>query len=175
MKNTILVTTLLLMQLMLFSHKKSTACKNKYIKLKGKVTSTQSFCGGAQPSQEMLQKLETPKPTAAKTMYLKIGSRNTEKTPVYKKMVTDENGEFEVTVKKGNVYLLVEEWKSIPFALPPTREFVTWDEVCFRKSYETPDFIIDTKKKIIPVITINYHKPCFYNPYCGKYSGPLPP
>lgn len=149
--------------------------RNKgFFQIKGMVTSTADYCGGAAPSEEMLEGLRTPKPLANKVILVKYGSFNTEKSRVVKRIVTNANGEFSISLKKGYDYIFVEEWKGMPYKLPEDTEWIKWDTTCYKKWYETPDFTL-RKNKAIKGVKMNFHKSCFFNPYCGAYSGPLPP
>jgi hypothetical protein len=146
-----------------------------YTTITGKVTTTADYCGGARPSEEMLEQLRTPKPAIRRTIYIKYGSVNTENTRLIKKVMTDSNGLFTVKLKKGYTYQFLEEWQCLNFKMPQQTQWVKWDEKCFRERYATPNYVLNTKKTKQNIITFNYHQPCFYNPYCGNYSGPLPP
>lgn len=148
--------------------------KTGTITVKGKVTTTADYCGGAAPSEDMLEELRKPKPAAKKLILVKYGCVNDEKIRVVKRIITDEKGEFQVVLKKGFDYQFVEEWKAMPFKVPDNTEWTTWDAACLKKRYQTPDFVL-RKKQRNQVVSINYHQPCFYRPYCGTYSGPLPP
>jgi hypothetical protein len=46
---------------------------------------------------------------------------------------------------------------------------------CLREHYRSADLIFTVKTKGNQLIKINFHQPCFYKPYCGEYTGPLPP
>ncbi len=149
--------------------------KTTYTLVKGIITTTTSYCGGARPSEEIMEELQKPKPAKGKTIYIKYGSKNVSKLKIIRKIVTNELGEFEVKLKRGFIYQFMDDWKSKPFLTPQNTEFVVWDINCLKSRFATPDFILDLKKNNGGLVEINYHQPCFYNPYCGEYSGPLPP
>ncbi len=148
---------------------------HKNITVKGHITQTLDYCGGAMPSPEVLSLLKTPQAFAQKVIYIKIGSSNKESATVVKKLMTDEQGNFSVVLTSGMVYSFVEEWKGGPLQIPKDTEYTKWDPACFRERYSKADFVLKVKNTGNPVVNINYHKPCFYRPYCGEYSGPLPP
>jgi len=170
-------TPLFLILIFLFSF--SVLAKKKsveaYTTITGKVTTTTDYCGGARPSEEMLEQMRTPKPAIKKAIFIKYGTVNSEKTRLIKRIITDSNGMFSVKLKKGYTYQFLEEWQCVGFKMPQATEWVKWDEKCLRARYVTPNFVLNTKKPKQRDITFNYHLPCFYNPYCGEYSGPLPP
>lgn len=141
-----------------------------------KVTQTSDYCGGAVPSEEMISRLKTPTPLKQKTIYIRAGSTTSAEIKTIQVVKSDSNGMIHVALKGGRVYHLVEEWKAKPFIEPQNTENTIWDIPCLRKAYATPDLVIDLRKSRIPLKrSVNYHKPCFFRPYCGNYSGPLPP
>ena len=143
--------------------------------LKGYVTTTQNYCGGAAPSPELLADLATPKPLAHKVLYIKLGAQNNSKSVVLKKVISDDSGRFVVQLRVGQTYCFIEDWKAQPFVLPQNTETVVWDIHCLRQRYAQADYVIRVKKKDNSTLAINYVIPCFYAPYCGTYTGPLPP
>ena len=155
------------------SAQKKYASKN--IVVKGRITQTSDYCGGAQPTEEILNELRSKQPVEGKIIYIRQVSTSKTANQIIKKVVTDARGNFKVVLKSGYTYHFVEEWKHKPLEIPKDTEFVTWDENCFKTRYNTPDYILKVKTKGNPVVAINYHTPCFYRPYCGNYTGPLPP
>ncbi|QLH45182.1 MAG: hypothetical protein HWD58_05985 [Bacteroidota bacterium] len=89
---------------------------------------------------------------------------------MYRKVVTDEEGRFQIKLKAGTTYCFVEDWKGEPFQAPQNTEFVSWDIACLKDRYSTPDFILAVKKSKNPVVKITYHKPCFYRPYWSIFG-----
>jgi hypothetical protein len=142
--------------------------------VKGYITSTEDYCNGARPSEEMLQDLATEKPIANKIIYLKTSLKNPKCTSGFTKVKTDEHGRFEVLLKSGTEYYFVEEWKAKAFVAPKNTRELTWDLKCLRERYNTADFVLKVSNSNNQV-HINYHKPCNFKPYCGSFSGPLPP
>ncbi len=147
----------------------------KNVTIKGHITRTSDYCGGAMPTEEMLAQLKSPRPDEGRIIYVRIGSVNKATATIIKKVVTDANGDFTVVLKSGVVYSFVEEWKGKPLKIPEDTEYTKWDARCFRERYAKSDFVLKVKPSKNALVTINYHTPCFYRPYCGDYSGPLPP
>lgn len=143
--------------------------------IRGYVTSTEDYCGGARPSDELLQDLGTPKPFANKVIYVKMGTVNKSSNKTIKKLKTDAKGGFSVMLNAGTTYYFVEEWKAKVFVTPKYSPEVVWDIQCLRKRYASPDYVLKVKNGKNPEVQINYHQNCSHNPYCGQYSGPLPP
>lgn len=175
MKQYLLSLSIIFFSLSLFAQKKQ---KGKMIRVYGTVTQTSDYCGGAAPSEEILKNLSTPSPLAEKEIYVRTGAKNkpskSGQNPVYTKVTTDENGKFSVMLKSGSTYCFIEDWKAKPFKVPANTKHLVWDASCLYERYILADFVI-TVTKNNPEVKINYHKPCFYSPYCGTYSGPLPP
>lgn len=143
--------------------------------VKGYVTTTQNYCGGAAPSPELLASLATPQPLVHKVLYVKLGTSNTPKSPVVTKIITDDSGLFALKLRVGQTYCFVEEWKTKPFVVPQNTSTVIWDIQCLRQRYAQADYIITIGRKNNSLLRINFPIPCFYAPYCGHYTGPLPP
>ena len=62
------------------------------------VTSTQSYCGGARPTDEMMQELNTPKPLPEKKLYIRKGKENSLKEPIIKEVVTNAAGKIDLKI-----------------------------------------------------------------------------
>lgn len=142
--------------------------------IKGHITETFSYCGGARPPAELLEELGTPKPMKNKTIFIKIGTSNKSSKRVYKKIITDDNGNFSVELIIGKTYCFLEDWKGKPLNFPKDTVTVKWDHTCIIQRYKTADFILKVQASNNPVVTINFHQPCAFHPICGSYSGYLP-
>ncbi len=148
---------------------------NGNVIVKGHITQTFSYCGGARPPEELLQELGTPKPMRNKTIYIKTGTANKSSKPICKKVITDENGDFSVELKIGKTYCFLEEWKGKPLKFPKDTTTIKWDHACIIERYKTADFILKVQANNNHVVAINFHQNCDYNPVCGNFSGYLPP
>jgi hypothetical protein len=174
------IGTLCLLWLLAFMNVSATKkTKTKWVLVHGMVTQTADYCGGAMPSDEMLEQLKSPKPLADKELFIQIGVRNKPsrkgQNTFYKKVMTDKNGAFTVKLKSGLTYCFIEDWKAKPFKVPNNTPFVVWDAACLYEKYSNADYVLKLNQKSNQPIQINFHKPCFFSPYCGTYSGPLPP
>ncbi|MCS6904938.1 MAG: hypothetical protein RML72_05040 [Bacteroidia bacterium] len=69
------------------------------------------YCGGARPTDEILQSLEEKLPYAQKYVYLRIGRQNNNIESPYKILKTDKNGKVKVKLPP-NTYCLVGEHKN---------------------------------------------------------------
>jgi hypothetical protein len=143
-------------------------------KITGVVMQTMSYCGGAQPTRQILDSFNTPRALPFKKLFIKVGKSNKEGTSFIDSVISDGNGRFSVDLQRGN-YCVVEEWKSKPFQLPLKKENETLDSVCFRNLYDSCDYQFTVSDKNIENIKIIFHSPCFYNQPCRSYHGALPP
>ncbi len=164
---------LLLCSMQCFCHAKRG--NGAWVKVSGHITQTSDYCGGARPSDELLENLKKPSPLENKIIFIKIGTANNSSIKYFQKVITDSNGDFVVTLKAGMTYCFIEEWKQKKLLIPEDTKYLTWDAKCLEARYHTADFVLKVKRIKNPIITINYHNPCFYSPYCGTYTGPLPP
>ncbi len=172
MKNFAVLLSFLLYTHLVFAQKKGGA---KLVLIQGQITQTADYCGGAQPSEEMLEAMAKPRPLANKEIIIKIGPKNKAGSPVFKKIVADNEGKFSIYLKMNVVYCFIEDWKAKPFKVPMNTEYVKWDAACLYERYLTADYVLKVQNKGNAPVKINFHTPCFFHPYCGTYSGPLPP
>ena len=139
----------------------------------GSIMQTVSYCGGAQPTQAMLDSFNTPKGIAFGKLFVKLGGMNKEEVKIIDSIVADANGNFSIYLPAGN-YCLVEEWKSKPFILPLNNANQTVDSICYKKLYNTCDFELRIASKNINNVKVVFHRTCFFNKPCISYHGPLP-
>jgi hypothetical protein len=69
------------------------------------------YCGGARPSDEILQELEEKQPYAEKSVYLRLGRTNNNMEAPFKVLKTDKSGKVRVKLLP-NTYCLVAEHKN---------------------------------------------------------------
>jgi hypothetical protein len=136
-----------------------------------KITETESFCGGMQPTEEMLQDLRAPKPMLNTSFYLVKGIMNKKGIKVIKKLETNNKGIIKLNLSKGN-YAILSESQVKEFIPKKNDEYHIWDNACLEKLWKTPLLILRVKKSF--QTKANVHKPCSYNQDCLTYKGPLP-
>lgn len=144
-------------------------------------TKTESYCGGAQPSEETLKKLREPKAYPNATLYLREGEENNYKKPYYKKLKSDSVGKVNVNLPKG-VYSVVFDNKSgvkkynqILKSVEKSSSHDTIDKKCLENYFTKPDGLIVVTDSLQKV-TINRHFPCEWESIpCSYFSGGLPP
>lgn len=143
--------------------------------LSGKVTFTTPYCGGARPSDEMLQEYNRPKPYAGKVLFAeRLGPLVV--PPV--RIVTNDTGYFSVSLSPGDYVLLQEEQlDTLNVAELKKPGMVEVDTVCLKKWKHTPLASVSLRQQNIDSITINFPHPCFISGDipCRHYVGPMPP
>lgn len=148
--------------------------KSKYYTVTGTVTTTQSYCGGARPTDEMLAQLKMPKPDAGRLLFIKSGKENVEAITAIKSFTTDSLGNFKIKLKKGT-YCIIEAYKSKSFVTQKNDSVSKWDSKCLFENYSQCDYQFTVTNKNIDNVNINFFKPCPWAKPCLQYSGPMPP
>jgi hypothetical protein len=147
--------------------------KTKF-QVSGSIMQTVSYCGGAQPSQEILDSCNTPKGIPFEKLFVKRGLQNGENSTIVDTILANAAGNFSIDLPAGN-YCLVEEWKSKSYQLPLKSKDQTIDSACYKNLYNTCDFQLSVTNKNIENIKILFHRKCVFNQPCISYHGPLPP
>ncbi len=161
---------------------KTAATHNAKKKLKafvvsGMVEQTSSYCGGARPSQAMLDRLATPTPYPNKKFYIKRGNINCTEAKVVTSFTTDSTGRFSIRLKSGTYSIIVEEQlypidlKKYENANPEV------DRQCLDEWWAKPYYLLVVKNKNINELKFIFHHRCFVKSDipCITYKGPLPP
>jgi hypothetical protein len=152
-------------------------------KIVGVYTESYAYCGGARPSQEILDNAEKAIPTANKILYLKKGSSNIVKQKIVFKVITDANGQFSFLLSPGK-YCIVGSDKidTKYFQLLSTkyaRDSKTYkaiDKKCLINWLAEPLYGFEVKTSNNDTIKIHYTKPCDWNSIpCAQFTGAVPP
>ncbi len=141
--------------------------------ISGTITQTASYCQGAAPSEEMLNKLNTPTPLPNKTIYIKRIRNSKYKAKILAKFTTDSLGKFEIKLPRGS-YCFIEAYKVKPFRIKKSDKVFKYDNKCLRKLHNQCDLsLVVTSNK--NDISINYHSYCDWGAPCVQYLGELVP
>ncbi len=132
-------------------------------------TQTSDYCGGAAPSEEMLEELKTPQPMGRIIFYIVKGSKHSYKA--YKRVLTSEMGDVELSLPKGK-YAIFSEKQMKKFVKLNDSETQLWDNKCLKEKHFTPLLIINTYKA--NQFKLNIHNKCFYSQDCAKFIGQMP-
>lgn len=166
--------TFLMVGLFLFPQQKQPAV----FTVSGKITQTSSYCGGARPSNEMLEEYAHPKAYRGKTLYVRKGAFNDVKQNIVLKFTADSLGKFTFTLPVGTYCILqAEQVKALDLKKLPDQQGVTKDVACLKTWWKTPLQVLTIKDKNVSGLDFNFHHPCFVSGDipCMNYNGPMPP
>lgn len=147
------------------------------------LTYSSSYCGGAAPSDELMQELQTQKPWRNKKLYLKKGSKNTLDSKIFREVITDTSGIIKLQLAPGQYFLVDEEKKDKTYYnhvlrtyKERTNEEGPVDMDCFKKWYATPELVLNISIKSPKRYKLNIHHECKWSGKpCIPYFGPIPP
>lgn len=97
-----------------------------------------SYCGGAAPTEEVLEPFKKRKPYAFKTVYVYKGDKCVDS------LITDSAGWIKRKIKKGKykIYLPYKHFKTVPYGI-----VAEYDMVCLQKEWSVPDGTLDVSWK----------------------------
>lgn len=144
--------------------------KRKYL-VSGSVMQIISYCGGAQPPQQVLDSMNKPKGMAFARLFLKLGEDNREHVREVHRIIADTNGNFSIYLPAGH-YCFVEGWKAKPIKLSLNQNI---DSACMKELYNSCDYKLEVTNKNIRHLQIIFHRPCAYNQPCVIKKRSLPP
>jgi hypothetical protein len=147
------------------------------------VTSTSSYCGGAYPPDDLLEKLRTPNPLSNVEVFIRRGEDNDFNNPIIFAGQSDENGDVKCKLPEGNYALVFKEksnsdyYNSLLEMYNEDTEFRSKINVdCLNSYIKTPDLLMNISAKSKLIFKVNKHKECSWsNVPCSSYKGPLPP
>ncbi len=145
--------------------------------ISGKVSQISAYCGGAKPTQEMLDRLAVPTAYPNKKFYIRKGKVNTLKSKSVTSFTTDSTGAFSISLAPGIHSIIVEEQLN---EIKPN-DFVNKnqrvDEKCLNDWWSKPYYLLEIKNKNIVELNFVFHHQCFITNDipCIYYTGPLPP
>jgi len=148
------------------------------------LTTTQSYCGGAAPTDEMVLEMQTPKKLANTTIYIREGALNDWSNPIVAQGVSDENGVVKVELKDGTYCIVFDNKadnkefkKMLELYSEKTMHREAIDQECLVKYMTQPEAVFTvTNGKTGSSIIVNKHIACSWDDVpCSGYHGPLPP
>lgn len=153
----------------------------KMFNVSGKIEKTGAYCGGAKPTQEIIEQLQTPKPVANTTFYIRNDSVNDIDKPVYLEFTTDSLGNFSIQLPKGKYSIVNAEKKNAVYSdelkkkyQKETENYGKIDLECIREWLKTPDGVLNIAGDV-KNFSIIYSGHCPWYIPCVSYKGPYPP
>ena len=150
----------------------------KNIVVKGKVTQTWSYCGGAAPSEEMLEEARRPRPYEGKVFYIRKGKINSLKEPMILSFTVSAAGTFSFQLPAG-VYSIIQDTqlKALNFNDYNVDANKYADKDCLKKWWAQAYYVLEIKDKNITNLNFEFHHACFVDSDipCLQYVGPMPP
>jgi hypothetical protein len=125
------------------------------------------YCGGAAPTQEMIDETQKIKPYANKTFFIY------QKGKCVDSVTSNESGVFTVKLAKGH-YNLYERWKKAKTG-PWGDDITEYDKLCLEKEWKKVDITISlnkAKKSIVSNMTSSAL--CFWQYPC-RTNKAMPP
>ncbi|MFM9984312.1 MAG: hypothetical protein ACKVOK_03720 [Flavobacteriales bacterium] len=145
---------------------------------------TSQYCGGARPSDEMLQEFQTPKPLSGQLCFIRKSETNKISSTPVASATTDNLGKINIALAPGTYCLVLpNKVDSAAYKMYLTKfgeatpNYSAIDKKCLDQWFKKPELVFtvtDAKQPTTAEFTI--HHPCSWHTIpCADYSGPLPP
>lgn len=162
--------------------KSTSELSNKSLKVLIKLTQTASYCGGARPSEEMLNEMRSEKPLAGEEIFIRSGTANNPEDKILTQGKSDSNGVVALKLPKGNFYMVFGNKKNRDFSdeLIKTYEvksenYSAINKACLEEWLKQPELLMEVKEQG-DSFKVNWNQPCPWHAVpCTSYTGPLPP
>ncbi len=172
-----------LLILCLFTGQFTNAQQAPLMLIKGTLTHTNSYCGGAAPSDEMLREIYAEKPLPNKIIYFRPGIENNIQDSILYKAKSDDFGCFELYLPVGTYCIIDERQKDDTYVKElfnyyknGDMYFTPIDKNCLDQWLKNPLYVLEVNDKNNAQIKINFHNPCSWDRIpCTSYTGPYPP
>jgi hypothetical protein len=128
----------------------------------GVVESTSSYCGGAQPSDDLLAGLATPQPYPGYRLLARLGQENSADAPIVAETVTDDQGRFLFDLEPGWWCFIGENKRT-----PPANLDASWgaaDPTCVDTWFRTCESALLLGHDPAQGLIIQIHQDCRENP-----------
>jgi hypothetical protein len=160
------------------SSEKKTETSKTYL-VSGTITQTQSYCGGARPPEDLLKKMQSPRPYPGKKIYFRKGQNNSLDMISLKEAISDSTGHFQVNLASGTYCIVeedqVKELDMAGFKKKYLNQYLVADESCLKQWWSKCFMTVEVGATDKTDLNINFHFPCFTKGLpCVKYTGPLP-
>lgn len=146
--------------------------------ISGKVTQTNSYCGGAEPDPETLLACETPQKYPGKKFYIRKGDINSINSKIEFSFVTDDNGNFSFQLPPGTYSIILEEQvNKVDMSKYQSNSSLIVDKKCIDQWWKRPYYTLTISDKDISGLQFSFYHRCFVQTEipCIQYDGPMPP
>jgi hypothetical protein len=157
-----------------------TGSKGEMQKISGTVMLTQSYCGGAAPSPEMLEEIRQPHPYSGCKLIFKSGNENTLHPKMKFETTTGADGTYEIELPSGT-WCIVQAWQADESELNHYRNLnapeMQVDVDCLESNWHACLRIVEIFDAPLDSVDFEFHEICF-QPIgipCLNYTGPMPP
>ena len=142
-------------------------------------TTTQVYCGGARPTEE----LRTPIPASNVFLYLRKGDTNFIQKEIDYQLKTDDSGRAKVNLPAGTYSIVFENKKDVSVYNELLEKYgketsyqTAIDTSCLTSYFKQPNAILKVKENGENEITVNRKLHCQWTRIpCSHYKGDLPP
>lgn len=146
-------------------------------------TTTQVYCGGARPTEEILEELRTPIPAPNVFLYLRKGDTNFIQNEIDYQFKTDDSGRVEVNLPTGTYSIVFENKKDVSVYNELLEKYgketsyqTAIDTNCLNAYFKQPNAILTVEENGENAITVNRQMRCTATRIpCSHYKGALPP
>lgn len=146
------------------------------------ITQTHSYCGGAEPTPEMLELLRTPAPFEGKTIHLRKGKMNDVHKKIVATITTDSTGIVSLNLPLGTYSVVGDDKRNRKKYRSLLKRFSkasasrsAIDKPCLKDWLKQPEAVIEVRDGENR-FTVNFHHRCDWEAIpCSSYRGPLPP
>lgn len=148
----------------------------------GKVTQSSSYCGGARPTDEMLNSITAPRPMVGTTYYVRKGTTNDVTQEIVMTFSTGTDGSFSFKLPPGD-YIIIDAnrldssyVKSIAKKYEkPTASYTEAKKDCLNEWLKGGMFQFKIIDAPVSNIEWNINHSCWTDDPCVHYTGPYPP
>jgi hypothetical protein len=161
---------------------RSTGGKQKQAVLRLQLTSTSTWCGGAEPPPWLLEDLATPKALPSKKVYVRKGDTNDLSAPIIAEGTSNESGSVLLNLQPGTYSLVFDNkkdstiYKSILNTIGSgNKDYTPVNKDCLSEWLHLPEIRFTLVADTLDT-TYNVFQYCPWQGMpCTSYIGPMPP